>query len=141
ASLAFVFEVPTEEILAHKPYGRKRPVLASLAFVFEVPTEEILAHKPYGRKRPVLSRTMMKNIIGHAIYQLAVMVFILFAEGPKVFNIDDGRPVGSIYEPSQHFTMIFNVLNSILMTCHISKRDGRSVYELTSSVDLDTEEQ
>ncbi|CAF2985335.1 unnamed protein product [Rotaria sp. Silwood2] len=33
------------------------------------------------------------------------------------------------------------VLNSILMTCHISKRDGRSVYELTSSVDLDTEEQ
>ncbi|CAF4320397.1 unnamed protein product, partial [Rotaria sordida] len=28
---------------------------------------------------------------------------------PKVFNIDDGRPVDSIFKPSEHFTMIFNV--------------------------------
>jgi len=87
--------------------------LASLALATEVPTEELLTRKPYGRTRPLISRTMMKNIIGHAIYQLAVMLFILFA-GPTVFDIDDGRPVENVFKPSQHFTMIFNVF--VLMT-------------------------
>ena len=53
--------------------------LASLALATEVPTEELLTRKPYGRTRALISRTMMKNILGHAIYQLAVMLFILFA--------------------------------------------------------------
>ncbi|CAF2684167.1 unnamed protein product [Rotaria sp. Silwood2] len=87
--------------------------LASLALATEVPTEELLTRKPYGRTRPLISRTMMKNIIGHAIYQLAVMLFILFA-GPTVFDMDDGRPVDNIFKPSEHFTMIFNVF--VLMT-------------------------
>lgn len=87
--------------------------LASLALATEVPTEDLLTRKPYGRTRPLISRTMMKNIIGHAIYQLAVMLFILFA-GPKVFDMDDGRPVDNVFKPSQHFTMIFNVF--VLMT-------------------------
>ncbi|CAF4120956.1 unnamed protein product, partial [Rotaria sordida] len=82
--------------------------LISLAFTTEVPTEELLKRKPYERTQPLISRTMMKEIIGHAIYQLAVMFFILLA-GPKIFNIDDGRPVDSIFKPSEHFTMIFNV--------------------------------
>ncbi|CAF3808720.1 unnamed protein product [Rotaria sordida] len=82
--------------------------LISLAFTTEVPTEELLKRKPYERTQPLISRTMMKEIIGHAIYQLAVMLFILLA-GPKIFNIDDGRPVDSIFKPSEHFTMIFNV--------------------------------
>ncbi|CAF0797946.1 unnamed protein product [Rotaria sordida] len=87
--------------------------LASLALATEVPTEELLTRKPYGRTRPLISRTMMKNILGHAIYQLAVMLFILFA-GPKVFDMDDGRPVDNVFRPSEHFTMIFNVF--VLMT-------------------------
>ncbi|CAF1109561.1 unnamed protein product [Rotaria sordida] len=29
---------------------------------------------------------------------------------PKVFDIDAGRPVDSIIEPSKHFTMIFNIV-------------------------------
>jgi P-type Ca2+ transporter type 2B len=53
--------------------------LASLALATEVPTEELLTRKPYGRTRPLISRTMMKNIIGHAVYQLGVMLFMLFA--------------------------------------------------------------
>ena len=52
--------------------------LASLALATEVPTEDLLTRKPYGRTRALISRTMMKNICGHAVYQLAVMLFILF---------------------------------------------------------------
>ncbi len=62
--------------------------LASLALATEVPTEDLLTRKPYGRTRPLISRTMMKNILGHAIYQLAVMLFILFAGKTNLIMID-----------------------------------------------------
>jgi len=53
--------------------------LASLALATELPTEELLKRKPYGRTKALISRTMMKNIIGHAVYQLAVIFGLLFA--------------------------------------------------------------
>ena len=53
--------------------------LASLALATEPPTEELLNRRPYGRNKALISRTMMKNIIGHAIYQLTVIFVLLFA--------------------------------------------------------------
>jgi len=53
--------------------------LASLALATELPSEELLNRKPYGRTKPLISRTMMKNIIGHSVYQLVVILTILFA--------------------------------------------------------------
>lgn len=53
--------------------------MASLALATELPSEELLDRKPYGRTKPLLSRTMIKNIIGHGIYQLAIVFSILFA--------------------------------------------------------------
>jgi Ca2+ transporting ATPase len=57
--------------------------LASLALATEMPTSSLLLRKPYGRTKPLISRTMMKNIIGHAIYQLVVIFFLLFG---GIFN-------------------------------------------------------
>ena len=53
--------------------------LASLALATELPSEELLDRKPYGRTKPLISRTMMKNIVGHALYQLIIVFTILFA--------------------------------------------------------------
>jgi Ca2+ transporting ATPase len=58
-------------------------ILPSLSLAIQVPTEELLRHKPRGRTQPLISRTMMKNIIGHAIYQLTVILFILLAGKKK----------------------------------------------------------
>lgn len=52
--------------------------LASLALATELPTPDLLLRKPYGRTKPLISRTMMKNIIGQAIYQLGVIFSLLF---------------------------------------------------------------
>jgi Ca2+ transporting ATPase len=52
--------------------------LASLALATEMPTSDLLLRKPYGRTKPLISRTMMKNILGQAIYQLAVIFALLF---------------------------------------------------------------
>lgn len=53
--------------------------LASLALATEMPTAELLKRKPYGRTSPLISRTMSKNILGHAIYQLIIMFTLIFA--------------------------------------------------------------
>lgn len=52
--------------------------LASLALATEMPTADLLERKPYGRTKPLISRTMMKNILGQAIYQLFVIFSLLF---------------------------------------------------------------
>ena len=53
--------------------------LASLALATEMPTEELLERKPYGRTQPLISSQMMKNIIAHAIYQMIIILSLLFA--------------------------------------------------------------
>lgn len=52
--------------------------LASLALATELPTDELLRRKPYGRTKALISRTMAKNILWHAIYQLTVIAVLLF---------------------------------------------------------------
>ncbi|XP_043563846.1 plasma membrane calcium-transporting ATPase 2 isoform X10 [Chiloscyllium plagiosum] len=80
---------------------------ASLALATEPPTEALLMRKPYGRDKPLISRTMMKNILGHGIYQLTVIFTLLFA-GETIFNIDSGRNAPLHAPPSEHYTIIFN---------------------------------
>lgn len=88
--------------------------LASLALATEMPTPDLLKRKPYGRTKSLISRTMVKNIVGHALYQLAILFIILFFGDKFIPNVDDGRwaPLGG--PPSKHFTIIFNTF--VLMT-------------------------
>ncbi|XP_046747533.1 plasma membrane calcium-transporting ATPase 2 isoform X2 [Diprion similis] len=88
--------------------------LASLALATEMPTPDLLLRKPYGRTKPLISRTMMKNILGQAIYQLVVIFTLLFV-GDKMLDIPTGRdPDKSGGQPTQHFTVIFNTF--VMMT-------------------------
>ncbi|MCI4380246.1 hypothetical protein PGIGA_G00237550 [Pangasianodon gigas] len=80
---------------------------ASLALATEPPTEALLLRKPYGRNKPLISRTMMKNILGHAVYQLTIIFTLLFA-GEKIFDIDSGRNAPLHAPPSEHYTIVFN---------------------------------
>ncbi|XP_067854735.1 plasma membrane calcium-transporting ATPase 2 isoform X2 [Heptranchias perlo] len=80
---------------------------ASLALATEPPTESLLMRKPYGRNKPLISRTMMKNILGHGIYQLTIIFTLLFV-GETIFNIDNGRKTPLHAPPSEHYTIIFN---------------------------------
>ncbi|XP_064331518.1 plasma membrane calcium-transporting ATPase 3 isoform X3 [Phalacrocorax carbo] len=81
--------------------------LASLALATEPPTEALLLRKPYGRGTPLISRTMLKNILGHAAYQLVIIFTLLFV-GEVLFDIDSGRHAPLHAPPSEHYTIIFN---------------------------------
>ncbi|CAL4064879.1 unnamed protein product [Meganyctiphanes norvegica] len=87
--------------------------LASLALATEPPTPDLLHRKPYGRTKALISRTMMKNILGQAIYMISV-IFILLFYGEVMLDIDSGRYAEITDPPSQHFTIIFNAF--VMMT-------------------------
>ena len=53
--------------------------LASLALATDEPTEDLLKRKPQGRTGSLISRTMIKNICFHTIYQFSVIIFLLLA--------------------------------------------------------------
>ncbi len=53
--------------------------LGSLALATETPTVEIRRRKPYGRIKFLLSPNMMKNVFGHSMYQMVVILSLLFA--------------------------------------------------------------
>lgn len=53
--------------------------LASLALATDRPSEELLKRQPLGRSYPLISARMWKNILGHSVYQIAVILSILFA--------------------------------------------------------------
>ncbi|XP_052564452.1 plasma membrane calcium-transporting ATPase 1 isoform X5 [Culex pipiens pallens] len=82
--------------------------LASLALATEMPTPDLLLRKPYGRTKPLISRTMMKNILGQALYQLFIVFGLLFV-GDRLLDIESGRGQPLNSEATQHFTIIFNV--------------------------------
>jgi len=52
--------------------------LASLSLATEKPSEELLKRRPYKLTQPLISRTMLWHIISHSIYQLAVLLTLLF---------------------------------------------------------------
>ncbi|KAG5895095.1 hypothetical protein JTB14_023268 [Gonioctena quinquepunctata] len=87
--------------------------LASLALATEMPTGDLLLRKPYGRTKPLISRTMMKNILGQAVYQLVVIFGLLFV-GDRFLDIQSGRGADISQGPTQHFTVIFNTF--VMMT-------------------------
>ncbi|XP_066436764.1 plasma membrane calcium-transporting ATPase 3 isoform X1 [Eleutherodactylus coqui] len=94
---------------------------ASLALATEPPTESLLLRKPYGRNKPLISRTMMKNILGHAVYQLVIIFTLLFV-GEIFFDIDSGRNAPLHSPPSEHYTIIFNTFVMMQLFNEINAR-------------------
>uniref|UniRef100_F7D4Q7 Calcium-transporting ATPase n=1 Tax=Monodelphis domestica TaxID=13616 RepID=F7D4Q7_MONDO len=104
---------------------------ASLALATEPPTEQLLKRRPYGRNKPLISKTMMKNILGHAVYQLIIIFTLLFA-GEKIFDVDSGRQAPLNAPPSQHYTIVFNVFVLMQLFNEINARKihgERNVFE------------
>uniref|UniRef100_A0A8B9JM14 Calcium-transporting ATPase n=1 Tax=Astyanax mexicanus TaxID=7994 RepID=A0A8B9JM14_ASTMX len=94
---------------------------ASLALATEPPTESLLLRKPYGRNKPLISRTMMKNILGHGVYQLTIIFTLLFA-GERMFDIDSGRNAPLHAPPSEHYTIVFNTFVMMQLFNEINAR-------------------
>ncbi|KAK0399874.1 hypothetical protein QR680_003254 [Steinernema hermaphroditum] len=110
--------------------------LASLALATEMPTDELLQRKPYGRKKSLISRTMVKNIALHAAYQL-IILFVLVFYGDALFGITSGAQSMPFAPPTVHFTIVFNTFVMMTLFNEINARKvhgERNVFkDLTSN--------
>lgn len=61
-------------------------VLAPLAITSEPPSDDFLDRKMYSKTESLFSRSVAKNIVGHSIYQVAVVLIMLFA-GENLFHV------------------------------------------------------
>lgn len=52
--------------------------LASLALATEDPHEHLLLRKPHSRNDYIVSKSMMKHIIGQALFQITIMMILIF---------------------------------------------------------------
>ena len=80
--------------------------LACFALTRDIPIDDLLNYKPYGRHKPLISRTLLRNVIGHSIYQLIVM-FVLIFKGGDLFDIKDGFHSDTFCLPTQHTSIVF----------------------------------
>ena len=63
---------------------------AALALATEPPADDILDRQPYKKDAPIMTEIMWRNVFGHAIYQMIVLIFIIFAgQGRLVKNYSD----------------------------------------------------
>lgn len=81
--------------------------LASLALASEPPVEELLLVPPVNRTDSMLTAHMWVNMLGHAFYQIVVVMTLLFV-GPDLLDIEPGHKVEDRDENSVHYTIIFN---------------------------------
>ena len=65
--------------------------LASLALATEEPNPELLKRKPHNRDDYIVNRVMLKHIIGQAIFQLVVMMVVVFMGEQFIPEYVDGH--------------------------------------------------
>jgi len=97
--------------------------LGAVALASEPPTEALLTRAPYGRNRGLISFQMKCTMIGQSVYQLIVLITLLFfGAGPSCeWTEEDPCPKGGLLDletgigrghhdpPTEHYTLLFNV--------------------------------
>jgi calcium-translocating P-type ATPase len=76
--------------------------MAALALGTEKPTNSLLNRLPYSRDAQLISKIMIKNIVGHFLFQLMILMLLLFGHA-SVFP-------GHAWEEKSvhHYTIVFN---------------------------------
>ncbi|ORX48862.1 PMCA-type calcium-translocating P-type ATPase [Hesseltinella vesiculosa] len=87
--------------------------LAALALATEPPSEQLLLRKPVSRNAHLINFSMMKMIVGQAIFQVIVNLVLLY-QGNELFFLDgskDGKVLRTMIFNVFVFMQIFNEIN------------------------------
>ncbi|GAM26334.1 hypothetical protein SAMD00019534_095090 [Acytostelium subglobosum LB1] len=93
--------------------------LAALALATDPPHEGLLDRPPRGKDAPLISRTMWRDILGQAAFQLCVQFFLLY-RGAEFYNniLGTDMPDNGV----EHYTMIFNTFVFLQLFNEINSR-------------------
>ena len=86
-----------------------------IVIIMEEPTDRILTMKPLDKNEGLITSSMKQFIFCHSLYQLAILLVILFA-GPKLLHIPDSKDMQE-YDPiqAQHYTIVFHAFVMMLI--------------------------
>jgi P-type Ca2+ transporter type 2B len=73
---------------------------------------------------------MLRNIVGQALYQLIVMMVLVF-QGDTIFNIPSGRGLSKSDAPTEHYTLVFTTFVMMQIFNQINARklhDERNIF-------------
>ena len=111
---------------------------ASLALATEPPTDSLLERRPYGRNKPLISGRMAKHILGQAVFQLVVLMVVVFA-GPSLWGFPKGigcdRHDKTADCQDTHNAFVFNTFVMMQLGNQINAR-ARSMTRSTSSTEF-----
>ena len=63
---------------------------AALALATEPPADNILERQPMHKDDAIMSKVMWRNVFGHAVYQIIVLIIVIFVgQGTVVANYTD----------------------------------------------------
>ncbi|KAF7848108.1 hypothetical protein BT93_L2286 [Corymbia citriodora subsp. variegata] len=62
--------------------------LGAIALSTERPTRELMEKPPVGRTEPLITNVMWRNLVGQAIYQVAVLLTLQF-KGKRIFGVGE----------------------------------------------------
>lgn len=79
---------------------------AALMLATEPPTDMLMKHKPQGQDEPLITAIMAKNMIGHAIFQLSLLLWLTLSSGGAAFF---GLERGAHEQQLRENTLAFNV--------------------------------
>jgi Ca2+-transporting ATPase len=103
--------------------------LGALALATRRPSDALLLRPPYGEADKLISNVLLRNIVGHCVYQVIVLCLILFG-GELVFGIHeiDGesqrRHVATLLFNSLVYMQAFNLINARVAGQDMSVLDG-----------------
>jgi Ca2+-transporting ATPase len=103
--------------------------LGALALATRGPSEALLKRPPYGEADGLLSHVLIRNIVGHCVYQIAVLLLILFGD-EKIFGINDpieedqARHVSTMVFNTFVYMQVFNLINARIAGSDMNVLDG-----------------
>ncbi|KAL5566263.1 hypothetical protein UlMin_029427 [Ulmus minor] len=84
--------------------------LGALALATDQPTNELMEKPPVGRTEPLITKVMWRNIIAHALYQVAVFL-VLQIKGRSIFGVTETVKNTIIFNTFV-FCQLFNEFNA-----------------------------
>ncbi|GIQ86005.1 P-type ATPase, subfamily IIB, partial [Kipferlia bialata] len=92
--------------------------LGALALATEEPNDEILQNKPVGRNIPLLTPCMLRNIAVQSLYQLAVLLVLLYL-GTDLFGLVE--PAATDYEAYEEYSWhLHTIVYNAFIFCQIA---------------------
>ena len=103
--------------------------LGALALATRGPSEALLLRPPYGESDGLISNVLFRNILGHVIYQMIVLMLLLFGS-EKLFGVSEpteealAKHVSTLVFNTFVYMQVFNLINARVAGQDMSVLDG-----------------